>query len=252
MYKIPAKTLFLGKKLIYVPQCHSTNSLASELSQKENVLDGTIIITDHQTEGRGQRGNSWESEAGKNLTFTIIVKPIFLDPRDQFYLNMVVSLGITDYLDNLLNRASLIKWPNDILYNLKKLGGILIENQISGSRITTSLIGIGLNVNQELFKAPGAGSILSFTGASVSLEKEFEDVLSFIERRYIQLKNGNKIELKAIYLERLFGMNEWREYRVQGKLIRGKIEGIDQSGRVIFSSGDELKSYGLKEIEFVF
>ena len=242
----------MGKKLLYVPQCHSTNTTANELLNKEELPDGTLIITGDQTKGRGQRGNVWESESGSNLTFTVVLKPLFLQPKDQFHLNIVISLGITDYLNNLFHRTALIKWPNDILFNLKKVGGILIENQISGNRLTTSLVGIGLNVNQEKFSSPRAASLRTFSGVSFSLDKELEDLLSYVESRYLQLKSGNSKVLMDIYLERLFGFDEWRTYRMDEATLEGKIIGVDDAGKLIIETKLGRRSFDLKEIEFIY
>ncbi|NJN42201.1 MAG: biotin--[acetyl-CoA-carboxylase] ligase [Flammeovirgaceae bacterium] len=252
MYKIPAKTLFLGKKLIYVPHCHSTNKLASEIAGEKEFQDGTVIITDHQTHGRGQRGNTWEAEQGKNFTFTILFSPTFLLPMDQFYLNMVISLGITDYIFNLFQRSALIKWPNDILFNEKKVGGILIENQISGNRMTSSFVGIGLNMNQEKFDDRKASSLRHFSGVDFSLNNELPDLLNHIESRYISLKAGKTKALASDYHERLFGAGEWRKYLVGEKEINGKIEGVDSTGRLLLETNSGVNSYELKEIRFIY
>ena len=129
MYKIPAKTLFMGQKLIYVPECHSTNSSLSDLINHADLPEGLVLITDNQTKGRGQRGNNWDSLPGENLTFSILLKPKFLATRDQFQLNMAIAIGIADGVRQLMSQQVSLKWPNDIMIDGKKVGGILIENQ---------------------------------------------------------------------------------------------------------------------------
>src|SRR4051794_34289976 len=103
----------MGKNLVFVPECHSTNDLALQLCQQSAVLEGSVVITLNQTKGRGQRGNSWETEPGKNLTLSLIVKPAFLAIQDQFMLNVISSLGVLDYLRDSSTSKLHVKWPND-------------------------------------------------------------------------------------------------------------------------------------------
>ena len=133
------------KNIIKKNQISSTNTVAIELLKKEELPEGTIIWADEQTKGRGQRGNSWESEPGTNLTISIILFPHFLKAEDQFLLSKVTSLAITDYLANRFNQVT-IKWPNDIYVANDKIAGILIENSIIGSSFEYAVIGIGLNI----------------------------------------------------------------------------------------------------------
>ena len=111
-----------------MPECHSTNSLLLDLTRKISQPEGTIVITKQQSRGRGQHGNSWESEPGKNLTLSLLLKPNFLAVKQQFYLTMAFSLGVCDFLTERSIGNVKIKWPNDILVNERKVAGILIEN----------------------------------------------------------------------------------------------------------------------------
>ncbi len=154
LYKIPANTNFIGKKFIYLPSCHSTNDIAAELLP--HLDEGTVVIAAHQTNGRGQRGNSWEAEAGANLTFSIVLKPNFLPASQQFYFNMAVALGIIRGLRYFFegNRSNSsdksdqlkLKWSNDIYFQDFKLGGVLIENTIESTNLKNSVVGIGINM----------------------------------------------------------------------------------------------------------
>ena len=139
MYKILAKTVFVGKKIIFLPSCHSTNEVTSSFLENGGLPEGTIVVTNKQTAGRGQRGNTWESEPEKNLTFSTIFKPDFVSLAHQFQLNIVVSLGILDAL-NTIKEGFQVKWPNDIYYGNKKICGILIQNSIVGKKITSTLL----------------------------------------------------------------------------------------------------------------
>ena len=120
MYKIPANTVFVGKNLVSVSECHSTNTEAFALIQTAKAHAGTVVITDHQTNGRGQRGSNWEAQPGMNLTFSIILQPKALAVQDQFYLNMVTALALHDFLNSLSLAGVKIKWPNDMLVDQKK------------------------------------------------------------------------------------------------------------------------------------
>jgi BirA family biotin operon repressor/biotin-[acetyl-CoA-carboxylase] ligase len=251
LYKIPANTLFIGKNLVYVPECHSTNTLAAELSQKAGSLDGTVVITDSQTAGKGQRGNSWETEAGKNLTFSVILKPSFLAVRDQFNLTVVASLAVHSLLNGLLGETIKIKWPNDILIRDKKICGILIENSLSGDRIQNSIMGIGLNVNQGSFPQATATSMGSVSDHQFDTNVVLARLLEKLESYYLQLRSGQGDELIRQYLIHLYWIGEEHVFRVNGKQITGTIDGVDQTGRLRVKHADKIQLYDLKEIAFV-
>jgi BirA family biotin operon repressor/biotin-[acetyl-CoA-carboxylase] ligase len=251
LYKIPANTLFIGKNLVYVPECHSTNTLAAELSQKTGTLDGTVVITDRQTAGKGQRGNVWETEAGKNLTFSVILKPSFVAVRDQFNLTIMVSLAVHTILTKLLGATVKIKWPNDILVNDKKICGILIENSVSGDKIQNSIIGIGLNVNQDAFPLMTATSMKLISGKLFDANTVFAMLLEELESYYLQLRSGMVDELMNRYLSNLYWINETHVFRVNDEEMTGMIQGVDRVGRLNVKHENGYRFYDLKEISFV-
>jgi BirA family biotin operon repressor/biotin-[acetyl-CoA-carboxylase] ligase len=248
LYKIFANTLFIGQKLISVPECHSTNSLASELSDKSNLAEGTVVITPNQTAGRGQRGNSWEATAGLNLTFSILLKPTFLSVKDQFQLTLVTSLAVTDYLKSISLNGIKIKWPNDILIQQKKVGGILIENSLQGAAIQKSIVGIGLNINQQTFSIATATSLSRESQKAFDLNESLNTLLGCFEQRYLQLRAGKSPELKQEYLDYLFGLNERRAFTASGLPFEGVIQGVNDNGELIVQIGSQSKTFSLKEI----
>jgi BirA family transcriptional regulator, biotin operon repressor / biotin---[acetyl-CoA-carboxylase] ligase len=250
LYKIPANTLFVGKNLVFVPECHSTNLLAHDLSQMQNTPEGTTVITNNQTAGRGQRGNSWEAEPGKNLTLSVILKPSFLLTKDQFFLNIFTSLAIHDLLVDKTNAIVRIKWPNDIIVDDKKISGILIENQIRGSQVSISVVGIGLNVNQTNFATDSATSLHHFRGM-VSLQELFEELSENIESRYLQLRAGNYQLLKQDYMSKLYWMGEERKFASAESTFAGVIQGIDEFGRLSVGTDAGTRTFDLKEISYV-
>jgi BirA family biotin operon repressor/biotin-[acetyl-CoA-carboxylase] ligase len=251
LYKIPASTLFMGKNLVYVPECHSTNTIASELCQRTTSVEGTAVITDNQTKGRGQRGNSWHSDPYKNLTFSLILKPTFLRPIEQFNLTVAVSLALHDFLTQRTPGEVKIKWPNDVLVNGKKLGGILIENTLAGDTIQCSVIGIGLNVNQDSFLIDSASSMKEVAGHDFNLADEWSMLCGFVERRYLQLRSGNFTDLNRDYLSSLYAKGEQRRFMVADGEMQGVIEGVNQQGKLLVASEGETRLYDLKEIRFI-
>jgi BirA family biotin operon repressor/biotin-[acetyl-CoA-carboxylase] ligase len=252
LYKIPASTLFIGKNLIFVQECHSTNTLAQELGQQSSVPEGSVVITDNQTAGRGQRGNSWETTQGLNFTFSILLRPSFLAPNQQFYLNIVIALGVFDYLSLRTDRHVSIKWPNDILADQKKISGILIENTIQGSTIQYTVAGVGLNINQQSFASEKATSLKNITGNDYVLSDELDLVLALIEKKYLQLRQGHGKTLLNEYHQHLFGLGDQRTFRSDGNEFFGEITGIDPIGRLKVNTTTGERSFDLKEIEFVY
>lgn len=253
MYKIPANTLFLGKNLLFMPECHSTNTFALDLCQQSlPIADGTVVITDNQTSGRGQRGNNWEVEPGRNLTFSVILKPTFLAVNLQFYLNIFTSLAIHDYLREKGCLRMAIKWPNDVFINEKKVSGILIENQVHGNLLANTVVGIGLNINQaqflELKNATSLGLILN---REFDLQSELEILLTMLEARYLQLRQGHLSGLMADYLRAMYWINEAHTFGSNGQTFEGIICGVDESGRLKLRINHEEKVFGMKEISYL-
>ena len=186
MHKFFAKTQFLGKIIKILPECHSTNSLLQELSGKERLQEGCLLITDFQTQGRGQRGNEWISNPGENLLMSILLKPSFLEIQDQHFLNIITSLAICDTLKTEIKTE--IKWPNDIYSGNQKICGILVENTLSGHKIESSILGLGLNVFQRDF-ANQAASLASL-GSDLDKWSFLESFLPHLESYYNVLRSG--------------------------------------------------------------
>ncbi|MCE2957810.1 MAG: biotin--[acetyl-CoA-carboxylase] ligase [Bacteroidota bacterium] len=251
MYKILANTLFLGKNVVYVPECHSTSSLLLELTNKTNLPEGTIVITDNQTRGRGQRGNTWEAAPKMNLTFSILLKPTFLLVGEQFAITQAVSLALADYLRQRGAVPVKIKWPNDLMIGEQKVAGILIENTLAGNSIQQSVVGIGININQQAFEVPTATSLGLAMGKSFSLPHEWESLVEKLEQRYLQLKNSSKQSLEANYLEQLYRFGQRSLFEVDGRQVLGTIESVDANGRLLVAIDGETRAFALKEIRFL-
>jgi BirA family biotin operon repressor/biotin-[acetyl-CoA-carboxylase] ligase len=252
LYKIPANTLFIGKNLVFMPECHSTNTQALQLCQAPATPEGTLVITDKQTAGRGQMGNVWEAHAGQNLTFSVVLRPSFLRVQEQYYLNMAISLGLCDFLRGFLQTPVYIKWPNDMLVRDKKVCGILIENSIQGMSLTYSVVGIGLNVNQTSFSSSRAASLQTFTGRTHTLQHILDDLLVSLEQQYLTLRQGRFLQLKQTYEQALFGLGENRRFKANEEEFEGVVHGVDEAGRLVLQTAAGAQAFGLKEIEFIY
>ncbi|WP_186756400.1 biotin--[acetyl-CoA-carboxylase] ligase [Echinicola salinicaeni] len=252
MHKILANTVFLGKDIIYLTECHSTNDIAAQKIKEGSAKEGSIIVTDKQTKGRGQRGNRWFSEPEVNLTFSLVLSPVFLNAVSHFELNRVVSLAVFDTLSELVDGIK-VKWPNDIVHEKQgKLGGILIENSISGKNIDNSIVGMGLNINQVNFPFPGPTSLAALSGQTYDKWEILGSILSCIEKRYLQLKRDDKERLHSDYWDHLFRKNILSEYEDEYGRFKGKIIGISSEGRLIVEKNNkELNHYAFKEVKFI-
>lgn len=250
MYKTADETLFMGKNIVFVPECPSTNDLAMKLLQQSSAIEGTVVITDCQTAGKGQRGNTWESEPSQNLTFSVLLKPTFLAIKDQFMLSIATCLAVHDYLIKHSEAAIQVKWPNDVLANGKKIGGILIENQIQGNTLSSSVIGIGLNIGQLHFSMATATSLALVTGRSYELVNELPTLLATLEARYMQLRQGSHSNLLTDYLDALYLLGERHQFKTKDELFEGIILGIDATGKLMVKTAQGVRFFAVKEIAY--
>lgn len=229
--------------------CHSTNEYAEKLIEDNNFFEGTTIATLNQTKGKGQRGNIWESEPGKNLTFSVILNPSFLSISNQFFLNIISSLSILKVVSQF-SRGFNVKWPNDIYWYNKKTGGILIENKLKIPFIDSAIVGIGLNINQEGFAGLNATSIKNISNKEIDLQILLEQLLHSLESYYLRLKHGDFNDLQREYLENLYWINEVHTFK-SDRYFMGEIIGIDSRGRLEIVVDGEIKVFDLKEIQFI-
>ncbi|MCX6197771.1 MAG: biotin--[acetyl-CoA-carboxylase] ligase [Bacteroidetes bacterium] len=246
-------TLFIGKNIVALESVDSTNNYAKDLLAKEKPVEGTIVLAREQHSGRGQMGNVWQTEAGKNLTLSVILYPDFLDADKQFYLNMAISMAVKDFCESVLNDEIKIKWPNDIYHRDNKLGGILIENTISGNRISSSVVGIGINVNQQEFDAslPNPISLFQISNAEYKMESLVELLGSFIEKYYLQLRQLHFNFLDKAYTVALFRYQQTHEFKKGEQVLRGEINGVAKDGKLILHANGKEMRFGFKEVEFV-
>ncbi len=239
-----------GHNIIRLEECGSTNSHLAAIARE--VPHGTVVVTRSQTAGRGQRGNTWESEPGKNLTFSLLLKPRDITAHDQFYISEAVALGITDTLRrHLENHHVKIKWPNDIYAGDKKICGILIENSLSGNLIGHSIAGIGINVNQRRFNsdAPNPVSAVMLTGNELKLDTLLSDVLTAIDNRLRQPVDMRHHD----YLSSLW-RRDGGNYRdtASGEEFSAIITGVAPTGHLsLLDSFGNTRVYAFKEVQAI-
>ena len=244
------KQALFGKEIIHLSDIDSTNNFAAKLLSQNLCQNGAVIMADVQTQGKGQRGNIWLSESGKNLLSSFVFKPDNLSVENQIALTWATSLSLLKTLRKF-NIEALIKWPNDILVGGKKIAGILIENQLQGTRISCSIIGIGLNLNQTFFDDLNATSVLLETKQIVE-PRTFLNILAHEMNEQFQLIYSSSFEiLKTEYENNLFQMNELKSYEDEFGVFVGKIIGTTEEGKILIEKSNAIQSYGLKEVTFL-
>lgn len=237
----------IGTKIVRLHSVESTNNYAANVIKTGNWLSGTVILADEQTGGRGQRGNSWYSEAGMNLTASILLKQDNLSVNASFDLSKYVAVVLIDVLSKYGIQGQ-IKWPNDILVNEQKIAGVLIENQLKQTLVDSSIIGIGLNVNQQEFEGLNATSIRVFNG---NFTPVLDVVMTFIQAFNARI-NESAEKLHKEYLSNLWGYQQVVEYTVvaSNTEMKGIIQGIDPQGFLEIEENGTIKKYDLKEVQF--
>lgn len=251
---ISPQTLFTGQQLLWLPECPSTNSEAQALLVQNRASEGCTVITGYQSQGRGQRGNQWHVAPGENLTLSVVWMPTFLAAGRQFLLSQAVALGVHDWASALLgpDPKLKVKWPNDLYFGNQKFGGILIENSLNGTKIQHSIVGIGLNVNQQQFPITTATSLGQLTGRAYALDTLAARLLESLERRYLQLRAGQVATLRADYLRTLYRYQETHFFEIDGQRVAGQIVGVEEDGRLALALGSkELRRFGMQEIRYV-
>ena len=231
----------------------STNAYLQR-QQSECDIRNWVVSTDEQTAGKGMGSNGWESEVGKNLTFSLAVDVGFLPAERQFLLSEAVAVGLYEALIPLIPAEKLhIKWPNDIYYESRKLAGILINSTIKANLMDVSIIGIGLNVNQMQFQdwPTHPISLKMITGKDYDLQPLLEQIAEHIIIKVERLKT-NPVAIEQEYLKRLFRYRTWADYEVDGKTLRLFMTGIDKFGRLqLIDEAQQSYCFEIKEIKFV-
>jgi BirA family biotin operon repressor/biotin-[acetyl-CoA-carboxylase] ligase len=245
--------------LIQLEQTDSTNCYLTSLcdERQDEVEQFTVVMADYQSAGKGQRGNSWESEAGANLTFSFVLYPSFLSAKRQFVISQIVSLGVVNALRKYVNEGVSIKWPNDIYYYDKKICGMLVEIYLEGTNLGRCICGIGLNVNQEVFlsDAPNPISLCEIIGRKVDRMTLLQDVMEEIRSLYSQLQEGDEDMGKSLavnYFQQLYRKKGYHRYKDKDGEFSAKLLMVEPDGRLVLEDeGQRQRSYLFKEIQYI-
>lgn len=240
-------------QIIRLDETHSTNNYLRELLAGEALPEGSLVIADFQTAGKGQVGNSWESEAGKNLMFSLLLYPDFLPANRQFLISQIASLSVKETLDGYVDSVT-VKWPNDIYWKNRKICGMLIENDLSGQHLYCSVIGIGLNINQEVFRsnAPNPVSLTQITGKTYDREELLNRFLRIFFNYYCLLLQEKEEEIRAAYMAALYRGDGYYPYADENGRFEARIHAIEPTGHLILQLRDgERRRYAFKEVTTV-
>ena len=234
----------------------STNDYLSELCKQGKAEEFYTVIAEDQTDGKGQRGNSWESEPGKNLTFSIVLYPTAIEANKQFHLSMLASIAIIDTLTDYTDGFS-IKWPNDIYWHDKKICGILIENELEGQYLSQSIIGIGLNINQTEFlsSAPNPVSLYQIIGKEIDKDEVFSKIIHALLGGYKALED-NFIEASAcishLYKKFLYRKDDFHIYQDKDGTFEARIHDVGHDGYLYLEdTGNNIRKYAFKEVTYI-
>lgn len=246
----------IGKKIVHLKEIDSTNRYMMDWVARDRPEEGTMVISDFQTAGRGVDENRWESEHGRNLTFSFVLYPHFLAIEAQFYLNKAISLGVYDLVREMIpgNIKVSIKWPNDIYVGDHKVAGILIQNGVKSNRFDSCVVGIGLNVNQEGFGQDVSNpvSLKMVTGIESDLQMILDRMNIRLKERLKLLKEGSKQDLDEQYLKVLYRFRELAAFHYKGENIHAMISGVNRYGQLLLEiPGDRIIECDLKEIKFI-
>ena len=236
--------------IYHIAETTSTNDLACE----ERYGHGDVICAERQTAGRGQRGHTWTSPEGVNLLFSVVLCPTFLPAGEQFLLSQAVALALVDTLGTCGIDAR-IKWTNDIYAGDRKLVGILIEHNLTGDRLSRTIVGIGVNVNQTRFdpSLPNPSSMHLETGCEYDRQEVLHRLGDCLAARYEQLEKGDREALQADYRRRMYRLGERHRYRYpDGRTVEAVLRGVRPSGELLLELPDgRTEGYLFREIEFV-
>ncbi len=245
--------MLIGNHLIELDVVDSTNNYAAKLLLQTKLVNGTAIMTHFQTEGRGQRGSSWNSAPGKNLLFSLILNGHFINTENYFLLSKVIAIGINEALEEISGAVGYVKWPNDLYIDGRKIGGILIENQWKGNLLELAIVGVGINVNQVDFDQLDNATSLALLGSkNYDIKEVMYKIFSKIELYYNLLKKGNVDEINSTYFNHLLFGGQWRVFDSLNGKVEGKITEVKENGLIELKLRNKQRvTYDFKELSFI-
>lgn len=247
--------LIISMNIIKLDAINSTNDYLKGLLQRQFVENFTIVTAENQTGGRGQMGSEWKIQSGKNLTFSVLVKDLLLEINHIFHLNVAVAVSVIETLSELEIKDCAIKWPNDILAEGKKVGGILIENSIKSDGEIFSIIGIGLNVNQKHFEnLPKASSLSKLKNCDFDKEMILISIAKNLYRNISLIRNKNTTQIWEKYHSKLYKKDVPMPFESKnGTKFMGIIQGVDKAGKLnVLLENDTVKSFDIKEVRLLY
>ena len=240
----------IGNQVIKVKSIDSTNNYAAKLLNQTKVPFGTVIMAHYQTNGKGQRNTIWSSNGGDNLLMSVLLDLSFIPSEKIFFLSKSIALAIRAAVVDVIGIESHLKWPNDVLIDNKKIAGVLIENQWKKSNIVSSVVGVGLNVNQVDFQESfSATSLKKITNKNYNVDNILKVLCKKLNKYYDQLASLEYDNIDLEYHQHLVNNNKFCEFEENNMVFSAKVKGVNQQGELMleFTNGD-VKSYGLKQI----
>ncbi|MBI1267438.1 MAG: biotin--[acetyl-CoA-carboxylase] ligase [Cryomorphaceae bacterium] len=242
-------TNFVGQPTIRLKTVDSTNKYAANFMSLSEWSEGTAILSEHQTEGRGRKDKNWNSSAGENLLMSLMLKPNFLLAHEVFQLSMAMALAVGATVSSFGIDQVSVKWPNDIYVESKKIAGILIENQVRGQIVVSSIVGIGLNVNQINGLDDRATSFKKVLGNDLSVNVVFDQLCLELEKQYQTLRS-NPLAILEDYNEGLYAKGIPRAY-VFNEIQNAVLIGVERNGFARFSTSEGEKHYDIDSVRWV-
>ncbi len=244
----------MNEHYFYIAETTSTNVLMKEMLQSEALPNGFVVHAGFQSAGRGQGSNTWESAKDKNLLFSLLLRPQQIDAAEFFLVSRMVSLGILHVLrvqtDNENSKHFSIKWPNDIYWKNQKIGGILIENTLQGRSIQTSICGIGLNINQDIFTsdAPNPISLLQITGQTFEIKQLLQEVRSCI----LKICQFTPDDIRQKYMLHLYRNTGYHPFKTSNFTFYARVIQIESDGKLMLEDTEKQRlTFYFKEVEFI-
>ena len=242
-----------SNSVVILTSVDSTNNYAMGMIRDGVAKHGGAWFSYEQTHGKGRRGKIWKAEKGKNIILSIAVHTSFLTVYQQFFLSMAVSLGCVDFFKKYAGDETKIKWPNDIFWNDRKAGGILIENVVKGNVWQWAVIGIGLNINQTEFKLDTVFtpvSLKQITGKEFDIIELAKELYEAVMKRYEALRNNGFEKMLVEYNQYLFGLHKTIKLKKDNAVFETTIKGVSPQGKLITADTIE-REFGFDEVEWI-
>jgi BirA family biotin operon repressor/biotin-[acetyl-CoA-carboxylase] ligase len=244
------KNQLVGNQIIKLSSVDSTNNYTAKLIKETKISFGTVIMAGFQTHGKGQRTSFWKSDNGLNLLISIYFDSSFLNSQNLFFLSKSIALSIRECVEKITGLEVSIKWPNDILVNSRKIAGVLIENQWKNEELLSSIIGIGLNVNQVVFSSiDNASSLKNLTSLNYNLNSVLNSLCSSLDTGFDNLRNFDFLDIDRQYHSFLLNHNQWSIYQKNKINFKGKLIKVDSYGKMVLElENGSQKSFDIKEV----